>query len=130
MSNRGGLVYVVDDDAGVHDAVADLIRSAGLIAETLASGDEFLTVARPNHQVAWCSPNGDCRVDDDVRGDGYASVHKVCAVSRPGVLVILVMLLGKPCAAQEIGAPAGGDVQDLWRGICARGLSRANRSYK
>jgi FixJ family two-component response regulator len=38
MSNRGGLVYVVDDDAGVHDAVADLIRSAGLIAETLASG--------------------------------------------------------------------------------------------
>ena len=27
------------------------------------------------------SPNGDCRVDDDVRGDGYARAHKVCAVS-------------------------------------------------
>ena len=46
MSNRGGLVYVVDDDAGVRDAVADLIRSAGLMAETFASGEEFLT-ARP-----------------------------------------------------------------------------------
>ena len=38
MSNTGGLVYVVDDDAGVRDAVADLIRSAGLMAETFASG--------------------------------------------------------------------------------------------
>ena len=46
MSNTGPLVYVVDDDAGVRDAVADLIRSAGLIAETFASGEEFLT-ARP-----------------------------------------------------------------------------------
>ena len=27
------------------------------------------------------SPNGDCRVDDDVRGDGYARAHNVCAVS-------------------------------------------------
>jgi hypothetical protein len=23
------------------------------------------------------SPNGDCRVDDDVRGDGYARAHRV-----------------------------------------------------
>ena len=28
------------------------------------------------------SPNSDGRVDDDVPGDGYASAHKVCAVSR------------------------------------------------
>ena len=47
MSNTGALVYVVDDDAGVRDGVADLIRSAGLMAETFASGEEFLTVARP-----------------------------------------------------------------------------------
>jgi hypothetical protein len=31
----------------------------------------------------------------------------------PGVLVIFVMSLGKPCVAQEIGAPAGGDVHEL-----------------
>jgi Protein of unknown function (DUF2490) len=31
----------------------------------------------------------------------------------PGVLVIVVMSLGKPCVAQEVGAPAGGDVSDL-----------------
>ena len=27
------------------------------------------------------SPNGDCRVDDDVHGDGYARTHNVCPVS-------------------------------------------------
>jgi Protein of unknown function (DUF2490) len=31
----------------------------------------------------------------------------------PGVLVIFVMSLGKLCVAQEIGAPAGGDVHEL-----------------
>ena len=31
----------------------------------------------------------------------------------PGVLVICVMSLGKPCVAQEVGAPAGGDVHEL-----------------
>ena len=46
MSNRGALVYVVDDDPCARDGVADLIRSAGLMARTFASGEEFLTVAR------------------------------------------------------------------------------------
>jgi FixJ family two-component response regulator len=47
MSNTGALVYVVDDDPCARDGVADLIRSAGLMAKTFASGEEFLTVARP-----------------------------------------------------------------------------------
>jgi DNA-binding NarL/FixJ family response regulator len=47
MSGTGALVYVVDDDACARDGVADLIRSAGLMAKTFASGEEFLTVARP-----------------------------------------------------------------------------------
>ena len=55
MSNTGALVYVVDDDPCARDGVADLIRSAGLMAKTFASGEEFLTVARrEHHPVAWC----------------------------------------------------------------------------
>jgi DNA-binding NarL/FixJ family response regulator len=46
MSNTGALVYVVDDDTCARDGVADLIRSAGLMARTFASGEEFLTAAR------------------------------------------------------------------------------------
>jgi DNA-binding NtrC family response regulator len=46
MSDTGGLVYVVDDDASVREGVASLIRSAGLEAKALASGQEFLALQR------------------------------------------------------------------------------------
>jgi formate hydrogenlyase transcriptional activator len=46
MSDAGGLVYVVDDDASVREGVASLIRSAGLEAKALASGQEFLALQR------------------------------------------------------------------------------------
>ena len=47
MSNSGARVYVVDDDPFARDGIADLIRSAGLTAETFASGEEFLGAPRP-----------------------------------------------------------------------------------
>ena len=47
MSDTGGLVYVVDDDASVRAGVASLIRSVGLEAKALASGQEFLALQRP-----------------------------------------------------------------------------------
>ena len=42
MSNSGALVYVVDDDLSAREGVAALIRSAGLMAQTFASAEEFL----------------------------------------------------------------------------------------
>src|SRR5712664_3952923 len=39
-------VYVVDDDASVREAVASLIRSAGLKVQTFGSAQEFLTTPR------------------------------------------------------------------------------------
>ncbi len=47
MSNSGARIYVVDDDPFARDGIADLIRSAGLTAETFASGEEFLSAPRP-----------------------------------------------------------------------------------
>ena len=46
MSNTRGLVYVVDDDVSVREGVASLVRSAGLEAKALASGQEFLAIQR------------------------------------------------------------------------------------
>ena len=42
MSDPGAFVYVVDDDASVREGVTCLIRSAGLMAKTFASAEEFL----------------------------------------------------------------------------------------
>ncbi len=47
MSDTGALVYVVDDDPSAREGVACLIRSAGLMAKTFASGEEFLAAPRP-----------------------------------------------------------------------------------
>jgi DNA-binding NtrC family response regulator len=47
MSDPGVLVYVVDDDPSAREGVAGLIRSAGLMAKTFASAEEFLAAPRP-----------------------------------------------------------------------------------
>jgi DNA-binding NtrC family response regulator len=47
MSDTGALVYVVDDDPSAREGVAGLIRSAGLMAKTFASAEEFLAAPRP-----------------------------------------------------------------------------------
>ncbi len=47
MSDVGALVYVVDDDASAREGVAGLIRSAGLMAKTFTSAEEFLAARRP-----------------------------------------------------------------------------------
>jgi FixJ family two-component response regulator len=47
MNETGSLVYVVDDDPFAREGIADLIRSAGLVAQTFASGEEFLAAPRP-----------------------------------------------------------------------------------
>ena len=47
MSKTGALVYVVDDDPSAREGVAGLLRSAGLITKTFASGEEFLAAPRP-----------------------------------------------------------------------------------
>src|SRR5579871_4335031 len=47
MSDTGALVYVVDDDPSAREGVARLIRSAGWMTKTFASGEEFLSAPRP-----------------------------------------------------------------------------------
>ena len=43
MSDPSPVVFVVDDDASIRDALTSLIRSVGLSVETFGSAREFLT---------------------------------------------------------------------------------------
>ena len=52
MENREPTVFVVDDDAGVLDAMRILLRSIGLRAETYQSADDFLEDY--DHEVPGC----------------------------------------------------------------------------
>lgn len=49
MSNAGdAMVFVIDDDESIREALKSLIRSVGLRVETFASAYEFLVSNRPN----------------------------------------------------------------------------------
>ena len=48
MTEADAIVYVVDDDLSVRQALSSLVRSVGLRAETFASATEFLRHGRPD----------------------------------------------------------------------------------
>jgi FixJ family two-component response regulator len=52
MPEQDATVFVVDDDASVREAIASLVRSAGLRAQGFASAQEFL--ARPPPDAPGC----------------------------------------------------------------------------
>jgi DNA-binding NtrC family response regulator len=47
MNEKNPIVFVVDDDSSVREAIRSLIRSVGWCVETFASAQEFLSRARP-----------------------------------------------------------------------------------
>jgi FixJ family two-component response regulator len=51
-SQFDSIVFVVDDDASIRDAVKSLLKSVGLRAEVFGSTEEFLNAARP--QIPSC----------------------------------------------------------------------------
>jgi FixJ family two-component response regulator len=48
MTQATPIVFVVDDDPSVREALSSLIRSAGLSVKTFSSAQEFLTSQRPD----------------------------------------------------------------------------------
>ena len=48
MSEAGGLVFIVDDDASMRESLKNLIRSVGLRVEPFTSAQEFLRRERPD----------------------------------------------------------------------------------
>jgi len=53
MKDPDPIVFVVDDDASVRDAVRRMIASVGLRVETFGSTREFLAGKRPDARLAW-----------------------------------------------------------------------------
>jgi FixJ family two-component response regulator len=47
IANQEAVVFVVDDDASIRDAIKTLLRSVGLRAQTFGSTEEFMAAARP-----------------------------------------------------------------------------------
>jgi len=83
MSDTEGLVYVVDDDASAREGVARLIRSAGVMTRTFASGEEFLAAPRPK-------PPGCLVLDVNLPGVSGLDVQQELAKSGPQFPIVFL----------------------------------------
>ena len=125
MSNTGALVYT-------RAATAEKNANSGAFARLCAPSSPLTSPdACPN------GPRNEVRRTVTVASMTTSVEMVMRGLTRcarylvPGVLVIFVMSLGKPCvASRNRGTRWRGCTGFTWRGICARGLARANRSYK
>jgi DNA-binding NtrC family response regulator len=83
MNGPGSLVYVVDDDASAREGVARLIRSAGFVTKTFATGEEFLAVPRPNMPTCLI-------LDVNLPGLNGLDLQGKLAESRPRVPIVFL----------------------------------------
>ncbi len=95
MSRKDPLVSIVDDDLSVREAVASLIRSAGMRAEIFASAQEFLATL----QVELPS----CLVLD-VQLPGLSGLDLQRQLAEAGVRIPIIFLSGYGDVAMSVRA--------------------------
>ena len=118
MNESGALVYVVDDDLSAREGVAGLIRSAGLMAKTFESGEEFL--AAPRSKVPSCLV-----LDINLPGVSGLDLQQELAKSRPQVPIIF--LTGHGDIPMTVRAVKAGAVNFLTKPVDEDDLLKAIR---
>jgi RNA polymerase sigma factor (sigma-70 family) len=102
------LVYVVDDDPAVREALARLLRAAGFAVEPCASVREFL--ALPPYE-------GPCCLLLDVRMPGGTGLELQEALSASGRIVSIVFVTGHVDVRDSVRAMRGGAVDFLTKPV-------------
>ena len=118
MSDTGGRVYVVDDDVSVREGVASLVRSAGLEAKALASGQEFLAIQRP--EIPSC-------LVLDVQLPGLSGLDLQQEIVRSGVNLPIIFLSGYGDIPMTVRAIQAGAADFLTKPFEKEELLRAIR---
>jgi len=100
----GALVYVVDDDPSAREGVAGLIRSAGMRTRTFASGQEFLSAARP--EIPSC-------LVLDVNLPGLSGLDVQEELAKSGTHIPIIFLTGHGDIPMTVRAVKAGAVDFL-----------------
>jgi len=77
------IVFVVDDDASIRDAVKSLLKSVGLRAEVFGSTEEFVSAPRP--QVPSC-------LVLDVRLPGMSGLEFQDELEKTGIRIPIIFV--------------------------------------
>lgn len=98
------MVFVVDDDPSMREAVQDLIASVGLEARSFASPSEFLQAARPDVPA--------CLVLD-VRLPGSSGLNFQQELAHAGVVIPVIFITGHGDIPMSVRAIKAGAVEFL-----------------
>jgi FixJ family two-component response regulator len=98
------IVFVVDDDVSVREALGSLIRSAGLRVETFASAQEFL--ARPRADAPSC-------LVLDVRLPGLSGLDLQKRMAELNVEIPIVFITGHGDVPSSVQAMKAGALEFL-----------------
>ncbi len=104
MTERDTIVFVVDDDPSIRDALQSLIRSVGLRAQTFGSAQEFLSGKLPD------APS--CLVLD-VRLPGLSGLDLQRQLAKAGIEVPIIFITGHGDISMSVRAMKAGAVEFL-----------------
>lgn len=104
MSKPDSVVFVVDDDAAVRDAIQSLIRSVGLYVEGFASAQDFLRSKRP--EVPGC-------LVLDIRLPGFSGLQLQSKLADADIRIPIVFMTGHGDIPMTVKAMKGGAVEFL-----------------
>ena len=104
LNEPAPVVFVVDDDAGVRDAVRTLIMSVGIRAETFASTREFLNARRTD---------GPACLVLDVRLPDSSGLELQRELAEAGIAVPIIFITGHGDIPMSVQAMKAGAVEFL-----------------
>jgi FixJ family two-component response regulator len=104
MNTRDPVVYVIDDDTSVREAIRNLLESVPLTVETYASPQEFLNAAGLN------SPS--CLVLD-IRLPEGSGLDFQAALIQKGVHIPIIFITGHGDVAMSVRAMKAGAIEFL-----------------
>ena len=104
MNQKNPFVFVVDDDASIRESLRNLIRSAGINAETFASAQEFL--ASPRTDAASC-------LVLDVQLPGLSGLDLQQELAKRDVHIPIIFITGHGDIPMTVRAMKAGAIEFL-----------------
>jgi len=104
MTNVTDMVFVIDDDESIREALKSLIRSVGLSVETFASAHEFLESSRPD--VPAC-------LILDVRMPGLSGLDLQRDLGEANIHIPIIFITGHGDIPMSVRAMKAGAVEFL-----------------
>jgi RNA polymerase sigma factor (sigma-70 family) len=104
MKETDSIVFVIDDDSSVREAIKSLIRSVGICVETFGSAQEFLLSRRPDAPA--------CLVLD-VRMPGLSGLDLQGELAGAGIRIPIIFITGHGDIPMTVRAMKAGAVEFL-----------------